>query len=310
MAFVPILILLASLGILVFASEELVKSAIRIVHITGFNEFAMGIVFIAIGTSLPELSVSILSVFTETPALSIGTLFGSSIADMTFVFGVICLGGFVLSRKDVEVVETLLLSGMIVIFALILGEIDIMFGVFSIILFALFLRVVLKRHYVIKDDKRPWIMTPELVKHIAIMAGSVIAIVLSAHFVVSSAMDIADIFGVSSMIIGALIIGVGSVLPELTISIMAVRKGNFPMAIGNVIGSVIVNVVLILGIVSIFNPITIDNLSGMIMYAFLAISGILIGFALHRKFTRLEGILLMSAYAGFVVVMLSYGVFL
>ena len=82
------------------------------------------------------------------------------------------------------------------------------------------------------------------------------------------------------------------------------------MAIGNVIGSVIVNVVLILGIVSIFNPITIDNLSGMIMYAFLAISGILIGFALHRKFTRLEGILLMSAYAGFVVVMLSYGVFL
>ncbi|MBI5332764.1 MAG: sodium:calcium antiporter [Candidatus Aenigmarchaeota archaeon] len=310
MAFVPILVLAASLIILVLSSETLVSSAIRIAHITGFNEFAIGIVFIAIGTSLPEFAVSMLSAFANTQTLSIGTLFGSSIADMTIVFGIICFAGFVLSKKDVEVIETLLLSSMIVVFALILGRIDVMFGLFSILLFGLFLHVIVKRHYKIDNGKKPWIVTPELVKHAAIMIISIAAIIMSAHFTVSSAMDIADIFGLSSMIIGALVIGVGSVLPELTVSIIAVRKGNIPLAIGNVIGSVVVNVVLILGIVSLFNPIVVDSITAMTMYSFLAISGVLIGFALHKRFNMLEGICLMSAYAGFVVVLLSYGVFL
>ncbi|MFH0836950.1 MAG: hypothetical protein V1870_02370 [Candidatus Aenigmatarchaeota archaeon] len=310
MVAILIITLLISLAVLVFASEKLVDSAMHITYITGFSEFAMGIVFIAIGTSLPELSVSIMSIFTGTQTLSIGTLFGSSIADMTLVFGVVCLGGFVLTKKDIEVVETILLSCLVVVFALLLGEIDIVFGIFSIVLFSLFLNVILRRHYVIKSGKKPWILTPDLVKHVGIVIISIIAVVLSASFVVESATGLADLFGISSMIIGALIVGIGSVLPELTVSIIAVRKGNFSLAIGNVTGSVIVNIVLIIGIMSIFNVIRIDHLSSIVMYSFLAIGGIVVGLSLHRKFTKLEGIGLMLLYVVFVAVLLSVGVFI
>jgi len=307
MLFISIIILAFSLLFLVLASEKIITSAVRLSNLTGFSEFAIGTVVIAIGTSLPELVISILSMFEKSSELSIGLLLGSSIADMTIVFGIVCFSAFILSKKEVGVVETVSLSSLLVVFALILGTIDLAFGIFSIILFSMFIMIILKKHYTIKDGKKPWILTPEIVTQSAILIISIITIVISARFVVSSATELALYFNTPSLLIGAVIIGLGTVLPETAVSIMAIKKRNISLAIGNVAGSVVVNIALIMGMVSIAMPLALDSVTKMIMYAFLAISILFIGMAIHRKYGRLQGILLIATYVAFVVMMIWVG---
>ncbi|MBI4895731.1 MAG: sodium:calcium antiporter [Candidatus Aenigmarchaeota archaeon] len=309
MVFFPILILAISLAILVFASEKIVSSAVKLAQLTGFNEFAMGTIFIAIGTSLPELTISILSVFEKKSSLSAGLLLGSSIADMTIVFGIVCFACFVLKKHDIEIIETVALSSMLIIFALILGTIDILFGVFAILIFYLFMRTIIKRHYTIKSEKPPWIVTPEIVKQFAILIGSIIVVVVSAKFVVSSATEIASFFNISSVIIGSIIIGLGTVLPETVVSIIAIKKKNLHLAIGNIVGSVVVNIALVLGLVSIASPIVLDGITKIIMLSFLAISAVLVLIAFRKTLTKKEGILMIVIYCIFVFITVISGAF-
>ncbi len=309
MVFFPIVILAISLAVLVIASEKIVTSAVRLAQLTGFNEFTMGTIFIAIGTSLPELTISILSVFEKTSNLSAGLLLGSSIADMTLVFGILCFACFVLKEKDVEIVETITLSSMIVMCAFILGRIDFTFGIFAVIVFIMYMRTIIAKHYTIKSEKKPWIITPEIAKQFAILIGSIIIVVISAKFVVSSATEIAQFFNISSVIIGSVIVGLGTVLPETVVSIIAIKKKNLHLAIGNVVGSVIVNTVLILGLVSIASPIVIDGITKIIMLSFLAISAVLVLIAFRKTLTKKEGILMIAIYCIFVFIVITAGVF-
>lgn len=310
MVFFPILILAISLAVIIFASEKIVSSAVKLAQLTGFNEFAIGTVFIAIGTSIPELTISFLSVFEKSNNLSAGLLLGSSIADMTLVFGILCFACFVLKKHDLEIIETVALSSTLVIFALILGTIDLLFGVFAIIVFYLFMRTIIKRHYTISPDKKPWIVTPEIVKQIIILVVSIIVVVITAKFVVSSAIELAQLFSISSAIIGSVIVGLGTVLPETIVSIIAIKKKNIHLAIGNIVGSVIVNVALILGLVSIASPIILDSVTKMIMLSFLAVSAVLVLLAFRKKFTKIEGIFMIAVYCIFVFFVIISGIYI
>ena len=162
-----ILILIIGLFILIKTSKWVIEYAVRFSDITGLSHGTTGFLLLAVATSLPELSISIISIFNDSSRIAAGTLFGANIIDIGVVFGITALiSGFKIIKKDFDQIShAIIITSIIAVFALVLGTMNIVFGIFCIIMFVVSIKAVLEggREFEEKEEKNVLVNSSSLI---------------------------------------------------------------------------------------------------------------------------------------------------
>ncbi|MEP2776041.1 MAG: calcium/sodium antiporter [Luteolibacter sp.] len=258
-----IIFLIIGLVLLVFAADYLVKGAASIAAAVGVSPLVVGLTVVAFGTSAPELAVSVAAAFKGQADIAVGNVVGSNIFNILVVVGVSALiiplvVHRQLIRLDLPVM--IFLSGLLYVVSMdgLISRFD------GIILFALAIAYVGLLVWESKHGgKAPGMDEleelieggdPKWAKNIFLIVIGIAGLTGGSHLLVKGAVEIATYFGVSQLVIGLTIISVGTSLPEVATSVMAAIKGERDIAIGNVVGSNIFNIVTVLGLASIVSP--------------------------------------------------------
>lgn len=267
-------ILVASLLLIGFLSDRIIRYVLVISKGLGLSEMAAGFVLLSVVTSLPELSVSALAAISGEGGLSVGNVLGSNIANLTVIIGLaVFFSKTVVSLKgesQKELVRFLFISSIIPLFIVQRGTLSPVLGLVLLILFGYFSFVVSRKTGKIEclDKVKKGDFAIAGIKFVV----SIALVILLSKLAVDSAIDIADSFGLAASIIGATVIGLGTSLPELATTIQALKKRLYSMALGNIFGSCITNVTLILGVSSMlsFSEVNVLAVENIMFYVLLS----------------------------------------
>ena len=287
---------------LIKGSDIFIDGAAGLAKKIGVSEHMIGLTLVAFATSLPELAVSSIASFNKEGGIAIGTVIGSNIANICLVLGVAALIMQLKTSRETGR-DALFMTGITFLlfgFIMLDKKIDGYEGLVFLIIYAFFIYYLYKTHKggsEIREENDGGYVK----ESIFIILGSA-GVVLGAHFLVTSGVGIAELLGVSPLIIGLTMIAVGTSLPELASSIAAAMKKKHGIAIGNVIGSNIINILLVLGVAGVINPIsTEEKLS--ITVPFLLFVSLLTIFFVKRKIGGKHGIFLLILYGCFIALL-------
>ena len=249
--FADISLLIISIATLVFGAERFVDASSKIAKNFGISDLFVGLTIVALGTSAPEIFVAISSVINSAEAVAIGTIVGSNITNIALIFGVSCLAiNQIKKRFSLESLIPFLLSFILFLFALR----DLRFSLIEcfgfIATFFYFLIILSKEHSGVKEVMSGNIDMP---KNFIMLFVGLVLLVVGSNFAVIYAEKFALSIGISEVIVGLTILALGTSLPELAATISAIFKGKNQMVIGNIIGSNILNLVIIVPIIGIFS---------------------------------------------------------
>ena len=271
----------------------------------------IGMTIVAMGTSLPELAVSVTASMTGNNTLAVSNVAGSNIFNLMVVCGACALFAPLTIEKNTLMKEfpfSILCAGLLVVMGYLgmsLGHVDgvILLAIFVVYLFWMIQSAKKARTSGDKlEAEEEEIKILPMWKCIVFIIGGMIAIKFGGDFVVDGASAIAAGFGLSQTLIGLTIVALGTSLPELVTSIVAARKDEVDMALGNVIGSNIFNILLILGVAAAISPVTflMENIIDIIILIIMSV--VVWGFAwTSKKVNRKEGIIMLLMYAVYMV---------
>ena len=249
--FVDISFLIISIATLVFGAERFVDASSKIAKNFGISDLFVGLTIVALGTSAPEIFVAISSVINSAEAVAIGTIVGSNITNIALIFGVSCFAvNQIKKRFSLESLIPFLLSFILFLFALK----DLRFSLIEclgfITIFFYFLAILLKERPGVKE-----VMSGNtgMTKNFIMLLVGLVLLVVGSNFAVIYAEKFALSIGISEVIVGLTILALGTSLPELAATISAIFKGKNQLVIGNIIGSNILNLVIIVPIIGIFS---------------------------------------------------------
>lgn len=256
---IQVFILIASLVVLGFAANYLVNSSIKIARKWKVSELFIGLTIVAMGTSAPEIAVSVFAALKGQGDLSIGNVIGSNIFNLGFILGLVAIiAPQIVPKKMVRRDGMVLLASTVMIF-LFMFDLKIVFWEGLILLASLvsYLGLLWVKKDVPTEEEQKgevgnW-------KDYLIFIVSLVILVKSSDFTVSAAVYIAEYFKVSAWAIGATIVAAGTSLPEVATSVIATIKKKFGLSIGNVIGSDIFNTFGIIGISSVITPVILQS---------------------------------------------------
>lgn len=302
---------------LYFGAEWLVKGAAGLARAFGVSALAIGLTVVAYGTSAPELSVSLLAALEGQSEIALGNVVGSNIANIALILGITALIAppFVdktLIRREVPV---MIASAMVVLVVLLNGIISrlegglLLIGAIAFTVFTLrTAKAVPPEGELVKEAREELedeqVEGPKWKLVLYAIAGLGILVVGGKVFV-DGAVGLATLFGMSERVVGLTVVAIGTSLPELAASVVAALRGHSAMAIGNVIGSNIFNILLILGGASLASPIS-ASLEAIRVDLAVLIGLTLLASLLLRKervISRLEGGILVSSYAAFLALL-------
>ncbi len=311
--FLSIVMLIFGFFLLVKGADYFVDSCSKVAKALGVSSLIIGLTIVSFGTSAPEAAVSVVASLTGNNDISIGNVVGSNICNLLLVLGVSGMfGSLTVKRKIVYRDMIYSVFSYIVLTILTLGfflegkntgVLTRTNGLILLCFLAIYLYALLvdaKRSNVEKEE-RPKIKLSDF----AYIIGGILGIVIGGELVVNSATSIAEWIGVSDNVIALTVVAIGTSLPELVTSVIATRKGETDIAIGNVIGSNIFNIFFILGLSSALSPITF-GLETMIDILILLVVGLIV-FILVLKNYRIgnkKGPLLLFLYILYMVYIL------
>jgi len=299
---VDLAILAVSIAFLVKFSDTVIVNAEKLAKISGIDQAAIGFIFIAISTSLPELTIGVISSLKGEGILSVGNLMGANIANLTLVFGAMALFGFKLGKTDSRQINYAVLSTSFVALIMIMaGSISMMFGLFCLSLFYIFSEGFMRQG--IRIAKSGGYRSAQALKSAAYLVSSIFVVVISAHFVTNSIISLAGSLSVPESLLGATILSMGTTLPELSISVSAMRKGNMALAMGNVVGSVVTNLTFIIGIVAVMGHITLTGTETAIAAMLIGFNVLFLFMTHFIHFRAREGMALFICYGAFLFAM-------
>ncbi len=311
---IQLLILLASLASLAFASHYAIKSVEKLIEMTRLSEASAGFIILAVLTSTPELTIALFSVVQGNPAISIGDILGSNVFNIGAVLGILGIIGylkFCCTDLLVELTDMLFITALIPLL-LVINQyhiLDIPSQIIGIILLAAFLTntyLVARRRTppVISNDDRTHKVTKGVV--IATLFLSFIIVVVAARLTVYSAMNIAVAFGTPPILIGAKVVAIGTSLPELTLDLTAVRRGRVQLALGDIVGSNLTNLTLVLGLVLLASPFQVDMAIFTEILPFLLITTVIFWrFIMRGGISKAGGAVLLLTYFLFQVLVVK-----
>ena len=241
----------AGLAILVWSADRFVDGASAIAQRAGLTPMLIGLTVVSVGTSSPEILISIMSVLAGSGELAVGNALGSNIANIGLVLGVTLLIAPIAIRRGTAFIDLPLLIGSVLFTAWLIWDLELsrMDSVFLLCALSLFF-IRISQHVKNPADGSVTPTIPDLSAGRAWLSfgGGLVLLIASSRLLVWSATQIAMALGVSELIIGLTIVAVGTSLPELAASIMSAVKGHADMAIGAVVGSNMFNILLVLAI--------------------------------------------------------------
>ncbi len=311
---IDIAMVVAGLVLLVFAGDWLVKGAVNLSLRLGIPALIVSLTVVAFGTSAPELLVSITAVLNNNPSIALGNVIGSNTANILLVLGLPALISVIHTKTHDTRESYLMMLGATVLFIALAFTGPITWWKAVILLLAI--GAILARqisqalcHRRDRDDEEVEGAEDSITgRAIAfyILLG-LIGLPLGANLLVSGASDIASAMGISDAVIGLTLVAVGTSLPELATSISAALKGRADVALGNVIGSNIFNLLFILGIAGLFGTMPVPpEMLRVDLWVMLAATLVLGPFIFLRKsLGRMTGIVFTLAYVGYVVAIVA-----
>ncbi|MBR6742886.1 MAG: calcium/sodium antiporter [Clostridia bacterium] len=308
---IPYLILAVAFVALIKGADMFVDGAASMAKKLGVAPAIIGLTIVAMGTSAPEAAVSISASVGGANEIALGNVIGSNIFNLLMVLGFCMLITKVPTTKEIlvrdypwNIIATAVVAAMIIFFNMSDGSpaISRTEGIILLLLFIAYLGYVIwktiKNRTPVEDVK-----TISWTKSIVFLVVGIVLIIVGGDCVVDSASAIAASFGMSPMLIGLTIVACGTSLPELVTSIVAARKGECDMAVGNVIGSNLFNLLFILSMAASINPVEIDLSSGIFIDTvfLLGITLMMYAFSAHgTKLQRTKGGILVILYAAYL----------
>ncbi|AMG30269.1 calcium/sodium antiporter [Grimontia hollisae] len=304
-------ILVVGLCLLVWSADKLVYGAAALARNVGISPLVIGMTILAMGSSAPEMVVSATAALSGKTDTAVGNVLGSNIANIALILGVTALIRPLAISSGILRRELPLMLGVTAVAGIILWDHYLSFwdGVVLAVLFAIFLLMMMKfSRESGEEDPMLAEQESEIPKGVGNMSAAIwvvvglVLLIFSADMVVDSAVIIAKAFGMSDLVIGLTIVAVGTSLPELAASVAGVMKGEDDMAVGNIIGSNIFNILAVMGIPAILAPSGINPLAmERDFYVTLALSVLLFFFAVGkaRTINRWEGIGFLACFVGY-----------
>jgi cation:H+ antiporter len=305
---IPFLFLVFGFVLLVKGADLFVDGASSIAKFFKVSSLVIGLTVVAFGTSLPEAAVSISASIAGVDDVSLGNIVGSNIFNILFILGLSAVivpqvvHGDLLSR---DFLFSILSAVILIPFYYFIGidhVVTRLEGIFLLVLFALFLYAVFKNSkqvelLEVEDIKLKYPINKALI----ITLLGLIGIVAGGVLVTNAARDIALKLGMSEWLVGLTIVSIGTSLPELVTSVVAAFKKESEIAIGNIVGSNIFNILFILGFSATISPINVNVTALFDVVFLLVISVVTYIFALSsRKISRIEGLFMLLAYLGYM----------
>ena len=300
--------LIASADLLVDGSSGIAKKF----HIP---EIIIGLTIVSIGTSMPELFVSITSALEGHSDMSLGNIIGSNVSNLLLILGLSAIIKHVVFQKETRLYEIpmcLLFTITFMIFFNTNDGISRIEGIVLLLLFCVFLGYTIfmgikeSKTNLEKDDAKEE-KNNSIVKNIILVILGVIGLIVGGDLTVDNAVNVANYFNISEKIISLTILAVGTSLPELVTSVTAAIKGNSDIAIGNIIGSNIFNILLILGVASIIKPITYNvtyNFDISILIVATVILALFPFIPPKDKMSRANGIIYFLMYIAYLAILI------
>lgn len=304
------------LFLLVLGGEFLVRGAVNMSLRLGIPALIVSLTVVAFGTSAPELLVSVLAVLDGVPGIALGNVVGSNIANILLILGIPAIISTITTKDHDTTKSYLMMVAATLLFILLsfLGPIRWWHALILLAGLALMLADSIRdslAHRAGRTEDELEGADPQMRwwRIVLYLVLGLIGLPLGANFLVDSATNIARAIGVSETVIGLTLVAVGTSLPELATSVAAALKGRADVAMGNVIGSNMFNLLAIIGVAGLVGPLPVpDSLLRFDLWVMLAAALLLAPFAIRGwKITRTWGGLLTAAYVGYVVAVLTWG---
>lgn len=308
-----IFILLAGLSLILFGANWLVDGSSSIAKRFGISEFVIGLTIVGIGTSTPEMVVSFLSSFQGKADMAIGNIVGSNIFNTMMILGVTALiAPLAITKSNLKkdiplnIIVTILLILLGMNFTLFgkgqdqLSRID---GVILLAVFAWYVWTSFRSDTADSEEDGEGIKEYKTGISVLLIVAGLAGLIIGGRLFVNSATELAKMFGVSDKFIAITVMAAGTSMPELATCVVAALKGRGQLALGNVLGSNISNILLILGGAALINPLSFSGMTYVDLGAVLLSAIFILGSAyLFRKkqLDRFEGIILLLMEAGYM----------
>lgn len=307
--FLNILLLIAGFALLIKGADFFVDGASGIADKFGIPQIIIGLTIVALGTSAPEAAVSITAAFNQNTGVAIGNVIGSNILNILIILGVTsCIIPLTVQKNTLryEIPFVIFITVLLVVMGGLLGELGLIAGIILLAAFAVFFVYLIrtsKNGGGEEESEEPKKKKPVWLLILMTLLG-LVGIVLGSNFTVDGATVIAKTFGMSDRLIGLTIVALGTSLPELVTSIVAGKKGNSDIAVGNVVGSNIFNILFVLGLTAVICPIPYEPkfiIDGIIAISAAILLLLCIIFDKEKKIRRWGGITMLVCYAGYFV---------
>lgn len=303
--------------LVLWGADRLTEGAVAVAERLRVPQIVIGLTIVALGTSMPELCVSVVSALKGTPDLAVGNVVGSNIFNALLIVGVAALvAPMTILRSTVfKDVPCALVASVVLLMMCqndwVITRLD---GAILFVFFLVFMRLTIKgatsaqpapqeaEEKEASADKQPmkgWLAGLWMVVGLAALIGG-------SNLFVGGATEVARALNVSDAVIGLTIVAGGTSLPELATSVVAAKKGNSGIAIGNVLGSNVLNILFILGLTGMISPMHIEGITNVDLYMML-VSTIMIWFFSFTKYTieRWEGAVLVLTFGGYMWYLLA-----
>ena len=308
MIFLQILLLVLGFVMLIKGADWFVEGTSGIARKMGIPQLVVGLTIVAMGTSAPEAAVSITAALKGTANIAVGNVVGSNILNIFIILGVTSIITTVAIQKStlkIEIPYMIFISILFVVMGMSGNKISRIEGVILWVFFIIYLVYLFILAKNGKEENKK-VETSTIKLLLSAIVGAVV-VVLGSNVTVDSATAIAKAFHMQDRFIGLTIVALGTSLPELVTSVTAARKGNADIAIGNVVGSNLFNILFVLGTSSLIIPI--DYKSNFLIDGIVAITAcIILWIAVFRKLElrRVWGIVMVTCYAGYFIYLLKY----
>ncbi len=303
-----IFLLLLSIALLWKGADYLVESASAIAAKFGISDLVIGLTVVALGTSAPEMAVTVSASLNNQAAISIGNIVGSNIFNTGFILGSIAMIAGVKTTRTMIYRDGLFMLLVSLLLLFFLRDLKLEF--YESLIFLVMLGLYLAYLFVKKETLEENIVKHEVrVVDYFILPASIAAVVSGGHFLVDSASFIARAAGVSDWIIGVTIVAMGTSAPEMATSLTAVLKGKDGMSAGNLIGSNLFNILGVLGLAGAIRDLTLkkEALVSLIILCVLAVV-LLVMAKTKFRISRREGVILvLLSLASYVIIISGWG---
>jgi cation:H+ antiporter len=312
---------IVGLALLVWSADRFVDGAAITARHFGMPPLLIGMIILGFGTSAPEMVVSAIAALEESPVLALGNAYGSNITNIALILGLTALISPIAVESGTIRKELPILLGVTAVAAWQVwdGELSRTDGWTLLAIFAFIMAWTIRQGVTQRDDHLASDTTESLASETTPIGAAIIGLIIglvvlvaSSHLLVWGAVTIATHLGISEMIIGLTVVAVGTSLPELAASLMAIRKGEHDLAIGNVVGSNLFNTLAVVGIASTIHPLAAVPAEvlqrDILLMALLTLAILIFGMRFRGRdgrINRAEGAILFATWIGYTLYLVN-----